>query len=263
MSLQSFQSALAYVLRGYDPHQNKSIDELTRIYDLSAEERSSLDHVINQQQLKAYSEELFLARWTIIREAISFLQPFLDFKELTKLWEHDFEKKSQRVTHDDLALRFTDYLANDPVGQAFVNDATQPFVPSLVKYVNMIFTFKHNHVPKTVVPPHSSLTERPFAILNLDYDVRAYFADLMEVEDVAKITEPPPKKKPVTLLFVAEDEVCEFRSFEIDNVVANFLTNELQADHEHKNPRPPCYDDLVAIGICKGRAVKRACCDHH
>src|SRR5258708_415232 len=113
MSLQSFQSALALVIRNFDAQNTKNIDDLARTYELSSDEKCSLENVIHQQRLKAYSEELFLARWTIIREGLEYLQPYVDFAAMNQLWEHDFEGKSAHIIHEDLILRFVQYLSLD------------------------------------------------------------------------------------------------------------------------------------------------------
>lgn len=262
MSLHGFQSALAYVIRSFELKEPPSVNDLAFTYELTADERTSLDNVINQQRLKAYSEELFLARWTIIREALLFLRPFMDFLALTKLWEEDFELKSKAIVSEDLALRFTDYLVHDEKGRAFIDENTQPFVKSLVHYTNMIFTFKHNYLPQREYAPHSCLTDRYFAIIKLDYDVREFFAELVELENPFDTELSPPQKSPITLLFVATDHVCEFRSFEIDHKLEQFLTDEIngvETSHVH----PSFYKDLVELGICKGNTKKRACCSHH
>lgn len=265
MSLQGFQSALAYVIRNYDPRATKSIDELAHLYQLSPEEIFSLDNVINQQRLQAYREELFLSRWTIIRDALEFLQPLIDFKELTQLWEEDFEPRSSEIVHEDLALRFTDYMVTSPKAMEFIRTTCEPFVPSLMRYVNMVFTFKHNILPKHNLSEHSCLTDRSFAIVNLDYDVREYFADLIESTPDDDVEISQPVLQPLTLLFVATDEVCDFRSFEIDERVAQFLRNEIGLHHRHGHC-PDFYRDLVELGICKGqtsKTIQRSCCSHH
>lgn len=262
MNLHSFQSALAYAIRSFDGSETKNVDDLARIYDLSCDDKATLEQLITQQRLKAYSEELFSSRWTIIREALMFLQSLVDLRAMSDLWEQDFEKKSTRVIQEELALRFVDYLVNDPKGLDFISNNTPPYFPDLMRYVRAIFTFKHNKLPHHDVKTKSALTDRYFEILQLHYDPREFLAELVELDDSTEITIPPPEKRDVKLLFVESDVVTEFRSFEIDDEVEQFLRNELRGNMEH-NPRPSCFEDLVEIGLCKPLDGKprRACCD--
>lgn len=258
MSLVSFQSALAYVIRSFDAGKEKNIDELARMYELSGDEKCTLDNLIHQQRLKAYSEELFLARWTIIREALAFLQPLIDFKAMTEFWEQDFELKSTNIIQEDLALRFVEYLATDPRGMQFISSNPHVFMPSLVRYLYAVFTFRHNYLPKIKPPAHSHLSGRYFEVVDLEYDVREYFAELVELDDYSNLNLKDPTKRSLKVLFIASDEVTEFRSFEIDEELANFLAAQLKGETD--TPMVPCYDDLVDIGLCKPRGTKRPCC---
>lgn len=266
MSLLGLQSAIAYVIRSSDGQNIKSLDELTRTYEMTPQEAITLGHLINQQRLKAYGEELFLSRWTIIREALEFLGPFVDLRAMSDLWEREFEPKSAKIVYEELVLKFVEFLVFDPVGAKFISTKTPAFLPSLMKYVRTIFTFRHNILPQHKLAEHSLLTDRYFAIISLEYDVRAFFAELMELKSYVDLKIEPPPKRDVTLLFVASDEVTEFRSFEIDNDLKNFLLAQLKG--EQLSNRPSCYNDLVELGLCKLNGVingiKRACChlDH-
>lgn len=259
MSLQSFQSALAYVLRSFDAEHTKNLSDLSPMFELSGDEKFTLDNIINQQRLKAYSEELFLARWTIIREALDFLKPLIDMKAMSDLWEKDFEPKSAHIIHEDLALRFAEYLVHDKKGIEFVSTNTPAYLPDLMLYIYTVFTFNHNYLPKHTVSLHSSLTDRYFKIIKLEYDVRAFFSELVELEDMSPNQLQPPPKNNLTLLFVADDEVTEFRSFEIDHELESYLENQLKGKDAESTIA--CYEDLVDLGLCKGRITKRSCCD--
>lgn len=250
MSLQSFQSALAYVLRSFDVEQRKSLDELSGMYDLSSDEKNTLGHLINQYQLKSYSEELFLARWTIIREGLAFLDPFIDMKAMSLLWEKNFDPKSNAIVQEDLILKFLEFLVFDPIGANFISKDAPAFLPSLVRYVHAVFTFKHNYLPEYGLPPDSALTKRYFMVIDLHFDVREFFAELLELKNFSNLALTPPPHGDLSLLFVASDKATEFRSFEIDKELANFLAAELQGK---QGPRalPPCYGDLVELGLCQ------------
>jgi len=259
MSLLSFQSALAYVIRSYDAHNTKSLDELTRLYDMTPEEVLTLENLINQQRLKAYSEELFLARWTIIREALEFLDPLVKLRDLCELFERDFEKKNITVVCEELAFRFVEYLVQDPVGSKFIRTDTKPFLPDLLKYIQAVFAFRHNVLPKMSPRKHSLLTEQCFVIVKLEYDVREFFAELMELEDFSALNLKEPPCGDIILLFTSSDEVTEFRSFEIDQELTDFLEGQLRG--ELPVVIPSCYDDLVDVGLCQQRGIKRPCCN--
>lgn len=257
MSLQSFQSALALVIRNFDAQNTKDIDDLARVYELSSDEKMVLENVIRQQRLIAYSEELFLARWTIISEALEYLQPYVDFAALRQLWEHDFERKSAHIVHEDLVLRFVQYLSLDEKGSKFISAGTPAFLPCLVRYLYAVFTFRHNYLPRHDLSPHSLLTDRYFEVIKLNYDVREFFAELVELEEFTKVQLEDPPKGEITLLFIASDQVTEFRSFEIDQELANFFAAELS---QKPSVAPPCYEELVDMGLCKPRGVRRPCC---
>ncbi len=259
MSLHSFQSALAYVLRAFDGDNVKNIDDLAQKYALSSDEKFTLGNIIHQQSLKSYSEELHLARWTVIREGLEFLQPYIDFRSMYDLWEKNFDLKNTNIVQEDLALKFLEFLVFDPVGSAFISENKYLFMPDLMRYICSVFTFRSSRLPKLVLSPQSSLTGRYFAVLNLSYDVREFFAELADAENLEEPSLPPPPQRDITLLFVASDEVLEFRSFEIDQEVTNFLANELTGN-SLKLERPACYDDLVELGIFKAEGVKRSCC---
>lgn len=250
MSLQSFQSALAYVLRSFNAEHKKNLDDLLLMYELTSEEKFTLQDLINQQQLRSYSEELFLARWTIIREGLEFLHPLVDMKALSDLWEKQFDPKSNAVVQEDLVLKFLEYLVNDPIGSRFINTGTQAFLPSLIRYLHAVFTFKHNRLPTHVLAADTTLTERFFMIINLEYDVREFFAELIELKDFRNFSLKSPPKNDISLLFVASDTATEFRSFEVDQQLVDFLTAELKGE---KRPTifPSCYGDLVDLGLCK------------
>lgn len=250
MSLQSFQSALAYVLRSFDAEQRKNLDELSLMYDLSSDEKITLGHLLNQYQLKSYSEELFLARWTIIREGLEFLSPFIDMKAMSDLWEKHFDPQSNAIVQEDLVLKFLEFLVFDPRGLSFLSTNTPAFLPSLVHYLLAVFTFKHNSLPEHSLPSDSVLTKRYFMIIDLDYDVREFFAELLELNELSTMSFKAPPEGALCLLFVAADKATEFRSFEIDEELASFLKAELKVE---KGPRvfPPCYGDLVELGLCK------------
>jgi hypothetical protein len=260
MSLQGFQSALASVIRAYDAHETNNINELALSYELTHDEKLTLENLINQQRLKAYSEELFLSRWTIIRDALEFLSPFVDLKAMSDFWEKNFEPKSKAVVYEDLALKFVEYLAYDPVGLKFITTNTPAFMASLMRYVHAVFTFRHNVLPIMTLSPHSLLTGRYFAVLTLDHDVREFFADLMEVENFKDVNLQDPPALKTTLLFIADDEITEFRSFEIDDELHTFLLKQLNGEI---TGTPACYQDLVDAGLCKPMGKKRACCDQH
>lgn len=262
MSLQSFQSALAYVIRSFDAENKRDLNDLSRLFDLSCDEKFTLDNIINQQRLKAYSEELFLARWTIIREALDFLKPLIDMKAMSDLWEINFEPKSAHIIHEDLVLKFVEYLISDKKGITFISTNTPAYLPSLMRYIHTVFTFNHNYLPKHTISPHSVLTDRYFKIIKLEYDVREFFSHLVEFEDLANMQLKAPPKNNITLLFVADDEVTEFRSFEIDHELESFLNNQLECKTS-ENSSIACYEDLVDLGLCKPlkpRAIKRSCC---
>lgn len=261
MSLQSFQSALAYVIRAYEG-PTSDFEKVITNYALTEKETFLLKNVMEQQRLKAYSEELFRSRFIIISEALEFLQSFLDFEEMRTLWATDFEPKSTNVFHEDLVLKFTEYLAHDPKGASFVASSPKQFLPSLINYIYCIFLFKHNILPKLSLPSHSLLTGRYFRIIELDYDVREFFAELMELEEVKKTALKEPEKKKITILFVADDEVTEFRSFEIDKELKAFLEQQLTEGTSLKH-YPSFYQDLVELGLCKSTNEKRSCCGGH
>ena len=259
MSLQNFQSALAYVLRSFDVENIKDSKQLSTVFELSTDEKITLDNIINQQRLKAYSEELFLARWTIIREALDFLGPLINMKAMSDLWEKEFEPQSKHVIHEDLVLKFTEYLITEPSGIEFISNNTPAYMPSLMRYIHTVFTFNHNYLPELKISPCSVLTQRYFKIIKLEYDVREFFSELVEIDDFAHIKLKLPIKKSVKLLFVASDEVTEFRSFEIDDELESFLNNQLKSTNPEKS-LISCYDDLADIGLCKPRASKSSCC---
>jgi len=259
MSLQSFQSALAYVIRSFDSENTKDLSTLARRYELSSDEKFTLDNLINQQRLKAYSEELFLARWTIIRDALKFLEPIVDLEAMSRLWEQEFEPKSATICHEELALRFVEYLAFDKTGTRFISAGTPPYLASIMRYLHAVFTFRHNYLPKHSILPDSALTDRYFSVIKLDYDVREFFAQLVELDDSNNKQLDPPEKRDLTLLFVASEEVTEFRSFEIDHELSSFLEAQLKGEKD-QNASVPCYEDLVDLGLCKPRGIKRSCC---
>lgn len=260
MSLHDLQSAIAYVIRSFDHENIKNIDELCERFAITSDEKVILENLIHQQRLRAYSEELFLARWTIISESLIFLRPYIDFSLLRELWEKSFEPQSTEVIHENLALRFVQYLVLDPAGANFISNNAPPYGPALMRYIYAVFTFRHNVLPKLTITEESSLTGRYFEVIDLNYDVREFFADLVvnrNNEDSTRVT--PPPERDITMLFIALDEITEFRSFEIDQELATYLKNQLTGK---SSPPPPCYDDLVELGLLKPKNMRHSCCNH-
>lgn len=263
MTLIGLQSALAYVIRFNNEATRKNLDEIVALYDLSLDEKETLAHVAAQQRVKAYSEEMYIARYRITLDALGFLTDLVDNNKLRQLWEEEFDPKHLDVVYEDLVIEFTNFLLTDERGLALITTNTPAYSLDVVKYMHAVFTFSHNHLPKSPRQREQShLSDRAFTILDLDHDVRAYCTTMLDrmphVHDNAHAAEhcgehelpPPPSRKKISLLFIASDVKTEFRSFEIDQELKSFLQGECDEALERKN-LPPCFGDLVSLGLCK------------
>jgi hypothetical protein len=256
MSLQKFQSALAYVIRFYDVNKRESLDQIFVKYELTNEEKHTLTKLAQQQQLKSYSEEMHMARWRIISDAIGLVNSFVDSNKLKYLWEHDFEPKHLFVTYEDISLKFIEYLATDTYAFKTVTRDAPDFVADIIKYLHCVFSISHNYLPKLIKTSDTILTDKYFSILDLKYDVRDMYIDFLERKDSIhpkdsldiKLDTPP--KRNLTLLFITQDVVTEFRSFEICKEVKSFLLSQLRGE-KYLKKLPSFYDDLVRLKICQ------------
>lgn len=245
MSLHGFQSALAHVLRSYGQEMPLAIEDLTIRYGLQEPEVAELRHVLNQNGLKSYGEELFAARWHIIQEGLGFLMPIVPEKILEVLWEKNFEPKCLNIVQEELSINFLNYLINDEEAAIALQECA-PYTRSLLHYAYCVFTFRSPSLPALKLAKNSRLSGRYFLVQDLDYDVRELFSALVDTKNKNLI----PKKRPLTLLFVASLEQMAFRSFEIDQALKTFLMNELHENPSDLTP-PACFDDLCALGLCK------------
>lgn len=245
MNLHGLQSALAHVLRSYGQEEFLTIEELAARYDLKEPEIFQLRHVLNQNGLKSYGEELSHARWHIIQEGMGFLMSTIGECTLEELWQ-SFEPQCLRVVQQELTMNFLHYLINDQTAMEKLCEASVPYARALIQYTYCVFTLRAPFLPTLNVAKNSMLTGRFFMMQDLDYDVRELFAMLVDEHTGETI----PNKRALTLLFIAGDEQMSFRSFEIDNELRAFFLDQL-SDNPGNAMLPECFEDLCAMGLCK------------
>lgn len=268
MTLQHFQSALAHVIRR-PPESLEVLQELFLDYDLSVSERSVIEQLAGDRLVKDFSDEMRDKRWSAIRRVTSCLRPFIAEKQLKELCREDFEQKHAQTPFADISISFLEYLATDVYAKAALAPLTPDFFLNLVQYLFTVSYFSRGTMAERLVTPVGSLlTHTRFKICELDYDVRELAEEIIEPNDLRQVdyiaqeedvleehlleltTESLPEKRSLTLLFVADQTFAEFRSFEIDVELRDFLTSQL-SDPPVKKRMPSCYAQLALLGLCR------------
>lgn len=260
MTLQHFQIALANLIR------NPPL--FLAGYELSADEVLALEHFARDRLVKDFSAEMRDKRWSAICRVTSCLHPFIAPRQLKELCREDFEAKHAQTHFADIALAFLDYLAHDEHAKSALRELVPNYFADLVEYLYTVSYFSLNVSEKHGAPaPGSLLSHTCLSILELEYDVRELAEEIIEPRDLKRTeylaqeddtsgeellqrhVNAEVEKRPLTLLFVAEQTPTEFRSFEIDADLKNFLIHQLR-DPTVPTPLPGCYADLVELGLC-------------
>lgn len=257
MSLLNFQSALAFVIRSHDLVNGPKLQEICQQYDLSDDEKSAIMHIWQQKFLKAYSEEMYIARLRIVTEPLEFLDLYIDKQALRSFFDHDFEPKNHNVAYENLVDKFLEQLLSTPSGQKLLTIDAPPFLLNIIQYLHCVYGFMHGHMPKTMsVQATSLLTGRYFRILDLNYDVRNMCATFLSLHHTVDVTKKlsredieDPVKQDLTVLFVAGEENADFRTFEINQEIKTFLLSQLLGNQTAQS-LPSCYGDLIELGLC-------------
>jgi hypothetical protein len=285
MSLNQFQSALAYLIRIPEPGQRMDIEQIFLKYELSSEEQTLLRHLANHRLVKAYGDDMLDARWRIINRVVDCLYPLVSNELLKQLCREDFEPKFFGTSFLDINTKFLEYLIEDSYARARVLDGAPPYLLDTMRYAYTVYYFSKGALPEPPkIPAQSLLRHSYFRILELDYDIRELCDELFNARDPKKTNDvitveetpteeifissqdslPVPEKCPLILLFIADETPTEFRSFEIDNELRNFLNCELEAP-QSRSSLPPCYGDLVELGLCQNQgkawSIVEASCD--
>jgi len=252
MALQHFQSALAHLIRR-PPESPDEMAFLFSEYELSQQEKKALEYFANDRLVKDFSIEMREKRWSAISRAINCLRPFIQQRKLKELLQEDFEAKHRQTPFVDISIAFLKYLAKDADAKKKVAKLTPEFFCDLTLYLYTVSYFSQT----------SAIAQSEWKIIELNYDVRELAEEIIEPVDwkyadylaqddnisdellIDVAIDSLPVKRPLTVLFVADEIPTEFRSFEIDTEVKNFLLEPEQ------HILPPCYGDLVELGLCE------------
>jgi hypothetical protein len=258
MSLQSFQSALAYVIRSHDLVKEHNLQDICQQYELNSDEKHALVYIWQQKFLKAYSEEMYIARLRIITESVEFLYLYIDKHALRSFFDDDFEPINHEILYEHLVEKFMEQLLSTDAGQKLLTVGAPPFLVNVIQYLHCVFSFMHGRMPKSVtVPVNSLLTGRYFKILDLNYDVRYMCSTFLGLHHKRDVTEKlsreiigDPPKQDLTIMFVDGEKNSDFRTFEINQELKTFLLEQVSSNQADKY-LPSCYGDLVEMGLCR------------
>ncbi len=255
MSLLSFQTAFAALIRNPSHNRQRSLSEFLAPYDLSVQERQHLSVLAKHRELNKYGREQALQRWEQIRENIGYLFLLVEPRHLRRLWFKEFEPRNLTTEVDNagtltFSRAFLEFLLVDPTAKKALRALHAPrCLGDLLKVEIACIELMAPVCQEQILRKHSLLTNKAWRILELEYDVSVWLelVDRLSVES-KKFDTPRIKKRHNYIALVRRDTYTPPSVYEIDSALYDFLNGEI-AEGDVINATSQQLEDIRAMRI--------------
>jgi hypothetical protein len=265
VSASAVQSALIRLVRFPDSHRGEALELFLADLDLTDRERWQVRSLASSPYVAKFGREQRAARFrNSVRQVIPLTTRVCGGERLERLFAPAFEPTRAALTVAAIAREFVAFLGghrdawapspDGPVDGALVCD--------LARFEFAEFTAFGSALHAWRVPEGSLLRpDVPLLVLDFEHDL-AGWVDAARALGADAPLPPAPPARGSTILFAKvpkadEEDAYVVHQFEIDLSVKTFVAAE-SAGGARPSTRPACFDDLVALGLCRANAGRAA-----
>jgi hypothetical protein len=246
MSIASFQNALALLIRLPEANRSEGTTEtFLASFELSQTEIGQLRALASDPLVQKFGRIMRGARFEGLVRQLKILGKLLPHELIERIDQLDFEPTAAKTTARFYPLSFCEWLLETPKALAAIENVLGEITRDIVKYEHAQLLFRRQVLDRNVPTPGTSLLKHLcFQIIRTEFDV----AEFLKSRNLSRHSEQQP------ILFIGELEVPDFRTFAINETMAQALeklrtafpfTPDLTADEMTS------LQELVAVKLIK------------
>ncbi len=258
MSAEQVQAAMVNLIRYPEMNRGTQLDAFLQQYDLSASEVWKVRSLATSYYVAKYGRDQRSARFDIsIKGTLPVSVKVAGARKMARdIYGGKFEPFHENMPVAEISRAFAKFFLenSEKLCQEFELPA---FLPDLVRFeMTEHFIRGPLAVPAWKVPAGSLLRpDAPNAVIKLQYDIQPFLEKARIVKD-EEVKTMSPEKKAVIVFFARvpkaqQEDIFRLHQFEIDDELALFLELEQKDDPGRDRKLPPCFADLVDLGICR------------
>lgn len=264
MSTSQLQAALVSLIRYPELNRDERLDEFLARFELTPKEEGQVRALAASYHVKKFGRDQRATRFDLsVKGALPLTGRVVGYKKMARdIYGIRFEPRHEGLAVEEMAQTFARFfIAN---AETFVRELElPPFAGDLARYELAEYWIKGPTARDDWKLPQGSLLrpDTPLRIEELGHDMVSFVERVRKLDDES-ITRAVPERRDTIVLFARvpntrNPEAFFSKQFEIDATLRDFLRSEMNAATLGSTPLPPCFADLVELGIC--RAARESC----